>query len=468
MEIGVGFQAITDLLQLTSKFLGRTAVQRQLVVILLVGILTWYLAKPLVRWLGKLYSRWLAGQRRRAAAEDAESVREDGEVRRSVQIWRTLVEIAQLIVFPVVAILLTALAILLFQGVGWYSGLLLDVVRLLALFLLYRLFVGFLFAFFDEKKVSHYQARLFRPLFAVALILLIVNGISELPTLYRASLLPLLGGELTLGTLFLATVGLYLWAEATGLLADILHSLFTRGSKADPGAVEASLILLRYFLIAAAVILIFQLIGFNITALAAVLGGLSVGIGFALQDVLKNFLGGIILLFEGSIRPGDWIAVGDRVGRVESLSIRSTVVRTVDNVEYIVPNQEHLSSTIAAYTYSSRSLMIRVPVSVGYDSEVREVQEVLTEIARNQENILPKPEPSAPLINFGDSAIEFELRAWVDDVSYTAGIEASLRAKIMDAFAQRGIVIPNNQLDVHIFNALSGAATNNSKDSESS
>jgi small-conductance mechanosensitive channel len=466
MEIGVGFQAIADLLQIISKFLGRTVVQRQLIVIALIVIVTWYGSKPLVRWLGRLYSRWLAGQRRRVVEAGSESVTEDADVRRSLQIIRPMIEIAQLIVFPLVAIVLTMLANSLFQAIGWFSGLLLDVVRLLVLFLLYRLFVGILFALFDEKKVSHYQARLFRPLFAMAVILLVVNGISELTTLYRAPLFPLLGGELTLGTLFLATVGLYLWVEGTGLLVDILQSLFTRGTRADPGAVEASLILLRYFLIAAAVMIIFQLIGFNITTLAAVLGGLSVGIGFALQDVLKNFLGGIILLFEGSIRPGDWIAVGDKVGRVESLSIRSTVVRTIDNIEYIVPNQEHLSSTIAAYTYSSRSLMIKVPVGVSYDSDIREVQEVLVEIARHHEDILPKPEPVAPLVRFGESSIDFELRAWVGDVSYSAGIEASLRTKIMGAFAERGIVIPNNQLDVHIFNTLSGANANSPKDSD--
>lgn len=457
MEIGVGLQAIADLLQIVSKFLGRTAVQRQLVVVGLIVIVTWYVSKPLVRWLGKLYSRWLVGQRQRLTEEGVESVTEDAEVRRSLRAMRTLIEIAQLIVFPLVAILLTFLAIFLFETIGWFSGLLLDVVRLLGLFLLYRLTIGILFALFDGKRVGYYQARLFRPLFAAAVILLVVNGISDLTTLYRAPLLPLLGGELTLGTLFLATAGLYIWVELTGLLIDVLQSLFTRGTQADPGAVEASLILLRYFLIAAALIIIFQLIGFNITALAAVLGGLSVGIGFALQDVLKNFLGGIILLFEGSIRPGDWIAVGDKVGRVESLSIRSTVVRTMDNIEYIVPNQEHLSSTIAAYTYSSRSLMIKVPVGVSYDSDVREVQEVLTGLARQHDDILPKPEPVAPLLRFGESSIDFELRAWVGDVSYTAGIEASLRAQILDAFAERGIVIPNNQLDVRFFNAMAAA-----------
>lgn len=172
------------------------------------------------------------------------------------------------------------------------------------------------------------------------------------------------------------------------------------------------------------------------------------------EEVLKNFFGGIILLFEGSVRPGDWIEVGGRSGRVESLSIRSTVVRTSDNVEYIVPNQEYLSSTIVAYTYSEPSLMIKVPVGVSYDSNVREVQEVLIDVARHHPDIQPKPAPSAPLVGFGESTIDFELRAWVEDIQYTGATEAGLRVLITDAFAQHNIVMPNNQLDVHLRSGL--------------
>lgn len=464
MEIGIGFQTIADLMQTAFKFLSRTVVQRQLIAIVLVIVAAWYLSEPIVRWLGRQYGRWLADQRQRVTAEGAESVTEDVHIRRELRIIRPSIQIAQLIVFPLVAILLTNLAILLFEAVGWVSGLLLDAVSLLLLFFAYRLFIGILFALFDEEKVSYYQVRLFRPLLVVAVILLIINSISELPTLYRAPLVPLLGGELTLGTLFLLTVGLYLWIEITGLFIVVFQPLIAKSTHADPGAVEAMLILFRYILIAAAVLIIFQLIGFDTTALAAVLGGLSVGIGFALQDVLKNFLGGIILLFEGSIRPGDWIRVADKVGKVESISIRSTVVRTVDNIEYIVPNQEHLSSTIAAYTFSDTRIMIKVPVGVSYDSDIRDVQETLLAVARQNEDIMPKPDPVAPLIRFGESSIDFELRAWVEDISYTGTTEAALRVQIMDAFTERGIVIPNNQLDVHIFKAMAEANKDDTPD----
>lgn len=462
MEIGAGFQAFIDLFQTIIKFLGRAAVQGQLIAIVLVLFIAWYLSKPLVKWLGRLYGRWLADQRKRVSAEGTESVTEDAQVRRSVRIIRPLLKIAQPIAFPLIAILLTFLTLLLFASLGWFSGLLVDTLKLLGIFLAYRLIIGILLALFDEQNVLHYQARFFRPVFLVIIILLIIDGITELSSLARAPLFPLFGGLLTLGSLFLATVGLYLWVVGTGLIKDVLHAAITARTSADPGAVDASLILFRYVLIAAAVIVVFQLIGFNITTLAAVLGGLSVGIGFALQDVLKNFFGGIILLFEGSVRPGDWIEVGGKSGRVESLSIRSTVVRTVDNVEYIVPNQEYLSSTIVAYTYSEPSLMIKVPIGVSYDSNVREVQEVLIDVARQHPDIQSKPAPTAPLVGFGESTIDFELRAWVADIGYTGVTEANLRVLITEAFAQHSIVIPNNQLDVHLRSGLPETAGDSS------
>jgi potassium efflux system protein len=454
MEIGAGFQAIADLFKTVIKFLGRAAVQRQLIAIVLVLFVAWYLSEPLVRWLGRLYGRWLAGQRQRVSAEGEESVSEDVQVRRSVRVIRPLLKIAQAIAFPLIAILLTFLTLLLFEALGWFSGLLVDTLKLLGIFLAYRLIMGILLTLFDKQNVLHYQVRFFRPLFIVIISLLIIGGITELSSLGRAELFPLFGGLLTLGGLFLATVGLYLWIAGTGLIKDVLQAAITARTSADPGALEATLILFRYVLIAAAVIVVFQIIGFSATTLAAVLGGLSVGIGFALQDVLKNFLGGIILLFEGSIRPGDWIEVDGTDGRVISLSIRSTVVRTGDNIAYIVPNQEYLSSTIVTYTYTASSLAIKVPVGVSYDSNVREVQEVLIDVARNHPDIQPKPAPTAPLVGFGESTIDFELRAWVSDVEYTGGTEADLRVMIMDAFAQRNIVMPNNQLDVHLRSEL--------------
>jgi small-conductance mechanosensitive channel len=454
MESIEGIQVIIDLFQTIIKFLGRVAVQRQLIAFVLILFVAWYLSKPLAKWLGRLYGRWLEGQRKRVAAEGTESMTEDTHVRTSLQILQPLLQIAQLIAFPLIAIFLTSLTFLLFESLGWTSGLLVDASLLLVVFLAYRLFIGILLMLFNQQKVFYYETRFFKPLFVVIIILLIINNITELSALARVPLFPFLGGTLTLGTLFLATIGLYLWIVGTGFIQEVLQSVITNITSADPGVVEASLILFRYLMIAVAVIVVFQLIGIDATTLAAILGGLSIGIGFAMQDVLKNFMGGIILLFEGTVRPGDWIAVGDTIGRAEGLSIRSTTLRATDSIEYIVPNQEFLSSTIVAYTHSEPSLMIKVPVGVSYDSNVQEVQDVLIDVAKQNPDILPLPAPTAPLQGFGESTIDFELRGWIEDVQYKAGIEAGLRVMIVDAFAKNNIEMPNNQLDVHLRSGL--------------
>ncbi|MFN2172220.1 MAG: mechanosensitive ion channel family protein [Candidatus Promineifilaceae bacterium] len=381
MESTTGVQAIADLIQTIIKFLGRAAFQRQLLAIIVVLIIAWYLSKPLITWLGRQYGQWV--QRRRESLSSENLTVEAVNDQMQVVVWpfKWVMQIADMVMFPLLAILLLTLTILLFNALGWVSGLLSDALYLFALFLIYRFLLAIGYIIFDKQRVIKYQTRLFRPLFAVIIFLLVIRGITELPVLAKAPLIPLFDGLLTLGGLFIATVGLYLWIMATGLLVDILQPAITDRTNTDPRAVEAWLILLRYASITIAILIIFQIIGFSPTALAAVLGGLSIGVGFALQDVIKNFFGGIILLFEGSIRPGDWIEVKDKIGRVESLRIHSTVVQTEDNVEFIVPNQSYLNSTIVAYTYSQTGFMLKIPIKVSKDTNIKEIQATLVTIA---------------------------------------------------------------------------------------
>jgi len=441
MESRTGLQVTIDTLQIVIKFLGRAAVQRQLLVIAVLLIVAWYFSKPLVRGMGKLYGKWLARQRQRISAQGIRSVADDARVRASLQKLRPLIQIADVVTYPLTAILFISLSIPVFQYFGWFTGLLTDALRLMIIFLIYRMLIGLFYVVFDKQRVIYYQARFFRPLFSVIIFLLVVNGITELPTLARAPLFPLFDGLLTLGALFLATIGLFLWIMATYLIVEILQSIITNKTSADPRGVQAWLILLRYGLIALAIIVTFQLVGFSATTLAAVLGGLSIGIGFALQDVLRNFLGGIILLFEGSIRPGDWIQVNNTIGKVENLRIRSTVVRTDDNVEYIVPNQSYLSSTIVAYTYSQSGLILKIPVTVSHDANVRKVQELLVEVAKKSAAVQSDPPPTAALIDFSASSLKFVLRLRILDIQNKIGIETSLRTMILEALEQQNITI---------------------------
>lgn len=439
MDSGTGFAGIIDLFLTIIKFLGRSAVQLQLLAIILALILAWYLSKPIITRMGRLYGRWLAGRRETVLAAGGQSVTDDAGARKSLQRFRPFIQVADVIVFPLMAILLIMLSIIIFRSLGWFAGLLSDALSLLVLFLLYRLLIGISYVLFDKQQMIQFQVRFFQPFFAVIIILLIIGGITDLSALAQAPLFPLFDGLLTLGTLFLVTVGLYLWIMATKVIVHILQAVTLSRTKTDPRALEAWLILTRYLLIAGAIIVAFQLIGFSQTTLAAVLGGLSIGIGFALEDVLKNFLGGIILLFEGSVRPGDWIQVDDTIGKVESLRIRSTVVRTGNNLESIVPNQDYLSSTIVAYSNKRSGFWLRIPVKVSSENNVREVQDLLVAVAKQFPGTHPEPPPGAALVGFDRNSLHFVLNAWILDIQTKGRSEAELRVLIFEALLEQGI-----------------------------
>jgi small-conductance mechanosensitive channel len=148
---------------------------------------------------------------------------------------------------------------------------------------------------------------------------------------------------------------------------------------------------------------------------------------------LKNFLGGIIVLFEGAVRPGDWVEVAGTEGEIDKLSIRSTTVRTADNIEYIVPNQDWSTRTLKTFTRSSRSVRARIPIGVSNKANPRTVQQMLVETVRQHPDVMAEPSPMAPLVNFGASTINFEVFAWVEDARIKARVVAEVRLLLWDA-----------------------------------
>ena len=186
------------------------------------------------------------------------------------------------------------------------------------------------------------------------------------------------------------------------------------------------------------------------TTLALISGGLSVGIGFGLQEIVANFISGIVLLFEQSLRPGDVVSMENEMGIVKSLGIRATTVRTLDNVEVIVPNQAFLTSAVTTYTKSDRIVRVKIPVGVSFGSDPKEIREVLLTIARQHHLVQEKPEPAVRFIGFGDSSIDFQLEIWLDDPMLAMTIKSDLRFMIWKAFAKRNIEIPFPQRDLHL------------------
>jgi potassium-dependent mechanosensitive channel len=194
-------------------------------------------------------------------------------------------------------------------------------------------------------------------------------------------------------------------------------------------------------------------LGVNLENIALVAGALSIGIGFGLQAIVSNFVSGLILLTERPIRVGDWIVVGNEQGYVRKISVRSTEIETFERASVIVPNSDLITGTVKNWTHFNNLGRISVPVGISYSSDPQAVRELLLDIANNHPKILRSPGPSVFFLEFGDSALQFELRGFVADVNQAFGVRSELHFEIFRRFREAGVEIPFPQRDIHIKSA---------------
>jgi small-conductance mechanosensitive channel len=233
-------------------------------------------------------------------------------------------------------------------------------------------------------------------------------------------------------------------------LSQVLDKHILPHTQFEPGARDAILTLLSYVGVVVALLFALPIIGINLASIAIVAGALSVGIGFGLQGIVSNFVSGLILLFERPVEKGDWVVLPSGEGKIVRIRARATEVVTFDRCSMIVPNSELINSTIENWTYRNRMRRIRVAVGVSYDSDPREVVKILIKCAKSHADVLKTPEPNVLWLDFGDSSIDFELRAYVRDADIGRVAHSELRFAIFDAFKEAGISIPFPQRDVHI------------------
>ena len=190
--------------------------------------------------------------------------------------------------------------------------------------------------------------------------------------------------------------------------------------------------------------------GIDLSNLAIIAGALSVGIGFGLQNVVSNFVSGLILLVERPVKVGDWIVLGEHQGYVQRINVRATEIQTFHRSSVIIPNSELLSSALVNWTHKDAVARIDVPVGVSYHSDVERVRETLLEIAVSHPEVAPRPEPFVLFTAFGDSSLDFELRCFVAQASEVFRIATEIRFEIVRLFRERGIEIPFPQRDLHL------------------
>lgn len=241
------------------------------------------------------------------------------------------------------------------------------------------------------------------------------------------------------------------WALASGVSRLLGSRVFPR-MRLEEGAVQAFQSLAFYLLLIVAFLTALRMVQIPLTAFAVVGGALAIGVGFGSQNVVNNFISGIILLAERPIKLGDLIEVGGVYGNVERIGLRSTRVRTGDNVHIIVPNAAFLENNVINWTHTDKRVRITITVGVIYGSPTREVQRLILQALAEQSGVQRQPEPVVLFRDFGDDALIFETRFWIEmrTIMERLRMESDLRFRIDELFREAGLVIAFPQRDVHL------------------
>jgi len=239
----------------------------------------------------------------------------------------------------------------------------------------------------------------------------------------------------------------------TGWLKNQLEKNWLNVLNIDSGARDAVVTIAGYLMFLVAALIGLTAAGFNFGNIAIVAGALSVGIGFGLQNIVNNFVSGLILLFERPIRKGDWVQVGATEGFVKNIQIRSTLIRTFDNSDVIVPNSELISNQVTNWMLSSKKGRAIVPVGVAYGSNIEQVRSILLKVAEENDQLIhgeSRWKPKVLFRGFGDSSLDFELRVFLKEINGRLIVISDLNFAIDKAFRVANIEIPFPQRDVHV------------------
>ena len=252
-------------------------------------------------------------------------------------------------------------------------------------------------------------------------------------------------------------VGLFLFALlliATGWIKGAMEKRWVTRTRLDAGAREALVTITGYVGFIIAILFGLSMAGFDFQNIAIIFGALGVGIGFGLQNIVSNFVSGIILLFERPIRTGDWVDVGTTQGWVKKIRVRSTEIQTVDRTDVVVPNSEFISKQVTNWTLRDPYGRIKIPVGVAYGSDTQLVKKLLLDVAQAHPQVIngsaSAPPPNVLFRSFGDSALLFELRCFIEHIPDLWTVISDINFEIDRVFRENGVQIPFPQRDLHL------------------
>ena len=240
------------------------------------------------------------------------------------------------------------------------------------------------------------------------------------------------------------------------LLSKLAHYLLKRMTRLDETQKLLTDKLASIAVWTIAVLIGIDFLGIDLTALAVFSGAFGLAIGFGLQKTFGNLIAGIILLMDRSIKPGDVIAVSDTAGResfgqIRKIGIRAISVITRDRTEYLIPNENLMINQVENWSYSSRDVRVKAPVGIAYASDLALAERLMLQAAAQTRRVLAEPAPSALLMAFGESAIQFEIRFWISDPEEgISNVRSDVLKRVWALFREHGVTIPFPQREVRV------------------
>ncbi|HSR71582.1 MAG TPA: mechanosensitive ion channel domain-containing protein, partial [Kiloniellales bacterium] len=276
------------------------------------------------------------------------------------------------------------------------------------------------------------------------------------PTLETLDALALTLGDLRISLLTvvkgMATLGILLWAAVA--FGRLLEIRITRAPSLTPSIQVLLSKLLKFTLIALAVVLALNSIGIDLTALTVLSGAIGLGVGFGLQRVVSNLISGVILLLDKSVKPGDVIELEETFGWITTMGARYISVVTRDGKEYLIPNEDLITHRVVNWSYSDQLVRLELRFGVSYRSDPHAVRRIACEAAVRPSRVVEKPAPVCHLRGFGDSSLDFLLRFWIrDPQAGVANVTGEVLLAVWDAFQAEGIAIPYPHREVFLHDA---------------
>ncbi|MEC5126901.1 mechanosensitive ion channel domain-containing protein [Verrucomicrobiales bacterium BCK34] len=281
-----------------------------------------------------------------------------------------------------------------------------------------------------------------------------LSGVSDSEASESVKVSKIDNGVVSLQDLLFAMLTLVLTFVAANNIPGLIALAFSRHLRIDAGNSFAITTTIRYLIMFVGFIIAFAWIDITWGKVQWLAAAVTVGIGFGLQEIFANFVAGLILLFEKPIRIGDTVTVGDVSGKVTQIRIRATTIRQFNHRELVVPNKEFITGQLVNWTLSDSVLRVEVLVGIAYGSDTERARQILYDVAAEDESILDNPEPRVLFTAFGDSTLNFELRAQVGAVEDLVTTQSRLHFEIDKRFREAGIEIAFPQQDIHIRSGL--------------